>query len=55
VTGATGHTLTTAADARKEPSLTLRFRDGALDVLPNTAAKKRSAAPKTVGEQPKLL
>jgi exodeoxyribonuclease VII large subunit len=55
VTGATGRTLTTAADARKEPALTLRFRDGALDAVPNTAAKKRSAAPKTAGEQPKLL
>jgi exodeoxyribonuclease VII large subunit len=55
VTGATGRTLTTAADARREPALTLRFRDGALDAVPNTAAKKRSAAPKTAGEQPKLL
>ena len=55
VTDAAGRTLTTAADAGKEPALTLRFRDGRLDVTPNTAARKRSTAPKTAGEQPKLL
>jgi exodeoxyribonuclease VII large subunit len=55
VTDRTGRTLTTAAEAAREPALTLRFRDGALDASPGAAAKKRSAAPKPAGEQPKLL
>jgi len=55
VTAADGRTLTTAADAGKEHSLTVRFRDGPLDVVPGGAAKKRPAAPKAGGEQPKLL
>jgi len=56
VTDARGHTLTTAAVAAKESALTLRFRDGALDVVP--AASPRSPRPKAAppgGEQPKLL
>jgi len=55
VTDAAGHTLTTADVAGKEPALILRFHDGRLDVVPHTAARKRPAAPKAAGEQPKLL
>jgi exodeoxyribonuclease VII large subunit len=57
VTDAGGRTLTSAANARKEPALTLRFRDGPLDVVPAGAAP-RPSRPKAVppsGEQPKLL
>jgi exodeoxyribonuclease VII large subunit len=55
VTDASDRTLTTAAAAGKEPSLTLRFRDGTLAVTPGAAARKRPAAPAASGEQPKLL
>jgi len=55
VTDTAGRTLTTATEAGKEPALSLRFRDGTLEVAPGAAAKKRSAAPKPAGEQPKLL
>jgi exodeoxyribonuclease VII large subunit len=55
VTDARGRTLTTAGEAAREPALTLRFRDGALDVAPGAASKKRPAAAARPGEQPKLL
>ncbi|MBO0749613.1 MAG: exodeoxyribonuclease VII large subunit [Porphyrobacter sp.] len=55
VTDAGGRTLTTAAEAGKEPALTLRFRDGPLGVVPGNPPKKRSASPMPSGEQPKLL
>jgi len=46
VTDANGHTLTDAAAARKEPSLTLRFRDGALQAEPvGSQRKPRPVAP----------
>ena len=41
--------------AAKQPALTLEFADGTLEVLPGGAAKKRPAAAKPSGEQPKLL
>jgi exodeoxyribonuclease VII large subunit len=57
VTDAAGRTLTTAATAGKELALTLRFRDGPLDVVP--AGAPRPPRPKTAlpptGDQPKLL
>jgi len=55
VTNARGRTLTTAAEAGKEPALTLRFRDGSLEAVPGGAARKRPTSPKAGGEQPKLL
>nr|WP_166177631.1 exodeoxyribonuclease VII large subunit [Altererythrobacter segetis] len=55
VTDAAGHTLTTAAEAGKERALTLRFRDGALGVVPATAPRKRPAAAAPPPSQPKLL
>jgi exodeoxyribonuclease VII large subunit len=59
VTDAAGRTLTTAATAGKEPALTLRFRDGSVDVVPAKGASPRakpspSPSPST-GSQPKLL
>ncbi len=45
VTDSGGRTLTTAAEAGREVALSLRFRDGQLDVVPGTApAKSRPAA-----------
>ncbi|HEY7808718.1 MAG TPA: exodeoxyribonuclease VII large subunit [Croceibacterium sp.] len=55
VTDPTGRTLTTAAEAGKEPALTVRFRDGRLDVAPRIAGKKRAAERTPAAEQPKLL
>jgi exodeoxyribonuclease VII large subunit len=56
VTDATGRTLTSAATAGKEPALTLKFRDGALDVVPAaTPRPSRTKAIPSSGEQPKLL
>ncbi|WP_057882250.1 exodeoxyribonuclease VII large subunit [Tsuneonella troitsensis] len=49
VTGADGRTLTDVAAARKEAVLSLRFRDGPLDVSPTDGAgqvKPRPTAPK---------
>ena len=59
VTDAAGRTLTTAATAGKEPALTLRFRDGSVDVVPAKGAQPRarpapSPSPPS-GAQPKLL
>ena len=54
VTDVSGRTVTTAAQAGKEPALKLRFRDGQLDVVPGGAAKRPSAR-KPAPEQPKLL
>jgi exodeoxyribonuclease VII large subunit len=48
VTDADGRTLTDAAAAGREPSLTLRFRDGPLAVVPLSAAQPRQRpAPST--------
>jgi len=59
VTDATGRTLTTAATAGKEPALTLRFRDGAVDVVPAKGvpprAKPAPSPTPSSGSQPKLL
>jgi len=55
VTDVAGRTLTSAGEAAREAALTLRFRDGTLDVVPGNAPKKRPAAPGPSGEQPKLL
>jgi exodeoxyribonuclease VII large subunit len=55
VTDMAGRTLTTAAEARNELALRVRFHDGQVEVVPGSAAKKRSAAPRPSGEQPKLL
>jgi exodeoxyribonuclease VII large subunit len=41
--------------AAKQPALTLEFADGTLEVAPGGAAKKRLAAARPSGEQPKLL
>ncbi|MGZ5778734.1 MAG: exodeoxyribonuclease VII large subunit, partial [Croceibacterium sp.] len=54
VTDAAGRTLTSAAEAGRQPALTLRFGDGALGVVPGAAAKKRPAGAPTPA-QPKLL
>ena len=54
VTDAVGRTLTSAAEAGQQAALTLRFRDGALGVVPGNAAKKRPPAAPTPA-QPKLL
>jgi exodeoxyribonuclease VII large subunit len=55
----TGRTLTSAAQASKEPALTLRFRDGDVGVVPkggqSVAPRKRPAAPAPAASQPKLL
>lgn len=42
VTDVAGHTLTTQADARREGSLVLRFRDGDLPVSVGGAAKRKA-------------
>jgi len=55
VTDAAGRTLTSAAQAGKEPALTLRFRDDALGVTTGGVQRKRPAARAVPGEQPKLL
>lgn len=61
VLGAGGAAVTDAAAARKEPALTLRFRDGTLDVVPAAGpprpprAKAAVPSPPASGDQPKLL
>lgn len=62
VTGADGRTLTDAAQAGKEARLTLKFRDGALTVVPEGAAPPPPTPPTPRPprrdppiEQPKLL
>jgi exodeoxyribonuclease VII large subunit len=61
VTDVGGRTLTSAASAGKEPALTVRFRDGSLDVVPaGSAPRPPRARPITspkpaAAEQPKLL
>ncbi|MXP40243.1 exodeoxyribonuclease VII large subunit [Altererythrobacter soli] len=47
--------IATRDSAAKQTLLTLEFADGTLDVVPGGAPKKRPAAPKPAGEQPKLL
>jgi exodeoxyribonuclease VII large subunit len=56
VVDARGAAVTDRATARKEPGLTLRFRDGPLDVVPATDPRppRAKTAPPS-GEQPKLL
>jgi exodeoxyribonuclease VII large subunit len=41
VTDAAGLTLTEAAAAKREPALTLRFRDGTLEVAPASGAQRK--------------
>lgn len=57
VTDASGRTLTSAAAAGKQPALTLRFRDGPLEVVPAASAPRspraKPASPSSA--QPKLL
>lgn len=56
VLDAGGRAVTSSTAARKEPALTLKFRDGTLDLAPGTAG--RSARPKAgspSATQPKLL
>ena len=55
VTDTAGRTLTTAAQAGKEPALTLRFRDGEVAAVPGAAPRKRPAAAPPSPAQPKLL
>jgi len=55
VTDPAGRTLTSAAQAAKEPALTLRFRDGAVGVVAGSALRKRPALARAPAEQPKLL
>jgi exodeoxyribonuclease VII large subunit len=59
VTDTAGQTLTSSAQAGKQPALTLRFRDGSLDVVPKggpgSAPRKRPAAATPPPTQPKLL
>jgi len=49
VTDAAGHTLTDKAQAEREPTLVLKFRDGDLTVVPGTAPARRSARAKEPG------
>ena len=58
VLDATGAALTDAARAAKQTAMTLKFRDGTLDVVPASAPPRRKPAPSpspASGEQPKLL
>ena len=61
VTDAAGRTLTDRAEAEKESALTLKFRDGSLDVTPGSGGAPRSGQsqrkpPKTgPGEQAELF
>ena len=56
VLGAAGAAVTEAAAARKEPGLTLKFRDGSLDVVPAGSPRPpRSRTVSPTGNQPKLL
>jgi exodeoxyribonuclease VII large subunit len=56
VLDATGLTLTSAASARREPALTLKFADGCLDVAPvGSRASSRPKPASPPAEQPKLL
>jgi len=58
VLDAAGAALTDAARAAKETAMTLKFRDGTLDVVPASGQPRRKPAPSPSppsGEQPKLL
>ena len=55
VLDAAGAALTDAARAAREAAMTLKFRDGTLDVVPASAPPRRKSAPPPSGEQPKLL
>ena len=56
VLGAAGASVTAAPAARKEPGLTLKFRDGSLDVVPAGSPRPpRSRTVSPTGNQPKLL
>jgi exodeoxyribonuclease VII large subunit len=58
VLDARGAALTDAAHAAREAALTLKFRDGTLDVVPASAPPRRKSAPsprREPGAQPKLL
>ncbi len=62
ISGSDGHTLTSAATARKDTKLTLHFRDGTMDAVPRDApvapARPPAAKPaqaKPNPDQPKLL
>ena len=57
VTGAAGQTLVDAAAARREPALTLHFRDGPLEVSPAgaTASKPRQPRVKPAAAQDDLF
>jgi exodeoxyribonuclease VII large subunit len=48
VTDAAGRTLTSAAEARRQPALRLRFRDDALDVVPATVPPRPRPAARGV-------
>jgi exodeoxyribonuclease VII large subunit len=53
-----GAALTDVAHAARQPAMTLKFRDGTLDVVPVAAAPRRRPAPSPTappGAQPKLL
>lgn len=54
VLAASGAAVTEAAAAAREPSLTLRFSDGRLDVVPAGGSPRRKTA-SPADEQPKLL
>lgn len=56
VMDAAGHTLTDKAAAAGQPLLSLKFRDGILEVAPGGTRPSRSAARRgETGDQPKLL
>ena len=61
VTDAAGHVVKTRAGAAGESTLTLKFADGALAVVPagsepaRAAARPRVSAPDSAAQQPKLL
>ena len=56
VTDAAGRTLTAMGMAAKEAALTLRFRDGSLDVVPAGSSRPpRAKSAPPPGDQPKLL
>ena len=55
VTAADGRTLVSKADAGREASLSLHFRDGALAVAPVTGRPSRSSPKPPPPEQGKLL
>ena len=55
VLDATGAAVTSAASARKEPVLALKFGDGRLDVAPAGGPRAPVRAKSAPGDQPKLL